>query len=69
MALVVTTLAGVAEIADELGVPRTNISMWDSRRRTSGFPMPVARLAAGPVYDMTEIRAWWAARQSKKEPE
>lgn len=61
-------LAGVAEIADELGVPRTNISMWDARRRTSGFPEPIARLAAGPVYRMDEIRAWWAARQPKREP-
>lgn len=53
---------GVAEIAADLGVPRSTVSMWDARRRTNGFPEPVAELAMGPVYDLEEVRAW---RQGK----
>jgi predicted DNA-binding transcriptional regulator AlpA len=53
-----TELAGVKEISDELGVLRTTISMWATRRERSGFPQPVAFLAMGPVYDMAEVRAW-----------
>lgn len=52
-------LGGVAEISEDLGVPRQRISMWSARRATSGFPMPVASLAAGPVYDMAAVRAWY----------
>lgn len=51
-------LGGVREISDELGVLRTTISMWASRRGRSKFPKPVAHLAMGPVYDMREVRAW-----------
>lgn len=58
--------AGVAEIADEFGVTRTNVSMWDRRRRISGFPDPIVRLAAGPIYDMREVRAWYATRGRKQ---
>jgi hypothetical protein len=59
-------LGGVAEIAEELGLPRTTVSMWDARRsEVNGYPEPVARLASGPIFDMAEIRRWWAARQAK----
>ena len=51
-------LAGVAEISARFGVPRTTVSMWDARRDTSGFPPPVVRLAAGPVYDLDAVVAW-----------
>lgn len=59
-------LGGVAEIAAEFGVPRTTVSMWDFRRETSGFPAPVAILAMGPVYDMAAVRAWHAAKPTRK---
>ncbi len=49
---------GVAEIAAMLGVPRSTVSMWDSRRGTNGYPEPVARLTMGPVYDLAAVRAW-----------
>jgi hypothetical protein len=60
-------LAGIAEIAAEFGVPRTTASMWDTRRESNGFPEPVARLAAGPVYDMRAVREWAAGRVPPKE--
>lgn len=59
------TLAGVAEIADRLGVPRTTVSMWDYRRRTSGMPEPVVRLQMGPVYDLDAVLAWHSAREHR----
>jgi hypothetical protein len=58
-------LAGVKEISDELGVLRTTISMWATRRQRSGFPEPVAMLAMGPIYDMDEVRAWHAKYVAK----
>lgn len=51
-------LAGVAEIAQELGVARTTVSMWRARAATTGFPEPLEVLSAGPVYDMGAVRAW-----------
>lgn len=60
--------AGVAEIAQEFGVGRSVVSMWDFRRATNGFPEPVARLAAGPVYDMTAVRAWHDRTYSHEVP-
>lgn len=51
-------LGGVAEISDLFGVPRTTVSMWDTRRATSGFPEPVERLAMGPIYRMDEVAEW-----------
>lgn len=56
-------LGGVAEIAAELDVPRTTVSMWASRRRTSGFPEPISMLSMGPVYSMAAVRDWYEKRQ------
>ena len=52
-------LGGIAEIAEELGVPRSTVSMWEIRRSTTKMPEPVVRLSAGPIYDMAKIRAWY----------
>lgn len=60
-------LGGVAEIAAEFDVPRTTVSMWASRRRTSGFPEPVQALQMGPVYSMHEVRKWFYARHLRTE--
>lgn len=59
---VVRDIVGVAEIAETLGVPRTTVSMWAHRRAQSGFPQPLEQLAMGPVYSLTEVRAWYATR-------
>lgn len=55
-------LVGVAEIAERLSVPRSTVSMWDSRRATNGFPKPLDRLQMGPVYEWEKVRAWASAR-------
>ena len=52
------TLVGVAEISGLLHVPRSTVSMWDSRRATNNFPEPVEDLAMGPVYRWSEVKAW-----------
>lgn len=55
-------LVGVAEISALLNVPRSTVSMWDSRRATNGFPEPVEDLAMGPVYDWNEVKTWAQTR-------
>lgn len=52
-------LAGVAEIATRFGVSRRAVGYWVT---ADGFPDPVATLAAGPVYDLTEVEDWREAR-------
>ncbi len=59
------TLVGVAEISALLGVPRSTVSMWDSRRATNGFPEPVQDLAMGPVYDWPAVKAWAEGRKPR----
>jgi len=54
-----THLAGVAEIAALYAVTRQAVSNWASRN--ADFPAPVVDLAAGPVYDITQVKAWCAA--------
>lgn len=51
-----TSLVGVAEIAERAGVAEATVHSW--RRRRPDFPAPLARLAAGPVWDWTDIAAW-----------
>lgn len=59
-------LAGVAEIAQELGVARTTVSMWRSRHATTGFPKPLDVLSAGPVFDMRAVREWHRNREAAR---
>lgn len=58
-------LVGMAEIAQQLGVPRTTASMWYVRRDTTGFPAPVTVLAMGPVFDMAAVREWYGGKYSR----
>lgn len=51
-------LAGTAELSIELGVPTTNISTWMTRRDVNGFPLPLAQLGMGGVYDLDEVKEW-----------
>lgn len=53
-------LAGVAEVARELGVGRTTVTQWTARRPRNGCPEPVAVLAMGPVFDLDEWVRWYA---------
>lgn len=60
-------LVGVAEIAEEFGVGRSVVSMWDARRSSNGFPQPVVRLSMGPVFRADQVRDWWSAKGLGKE--
>lgn len=59
-------LGGIAEVADEFGVPRTTASMWLTRRDANGFPAPIETLSMGPVFDMDKVRTWHAGRYGVK---
>lgn len=49
-------LLGLAEIAELFGVTRQVIANWKARKPT--FPMPVAELKSGPVWEHAAIVAW-----------
>jgi predicted DNA-binding transcriptional regulator AlpA len=48
-------LAGLAEVAEVCGVSKQMATRYTRR---PGFPEPVDRLAAGPVWRRSEIEAW-----------
>lgn len=51
-------LVGVAEVAAIMGVTRQAVSNWvNNLRHRDGFPEPIARVAATPLWDVTEIIA------------
>ena len=50
-------LAGLAEAAEILGVTKRTALGYTKR---DDFPEPLARLAAGPVWDAADIEAWRA---------
>lgn len=52
-------LAGVAEIVAATGEAKSTVSMWITRAETNGFPAPVAALAAGRVWDISDVLAWY----------
>ena len=52
-------LAGLAEVAELLGVTKRSASRYARRH---DFPGTVARLTAGPIWDADEVLAWAAAR-------
>jgi hypothetical protein len=61
----VPALAGIREIAEVLGVSRQRASELAS---SSGFPKPVANLAAGPVWLYATIRSFnegWERRTGR----
>ncbi len=62
-------LVGVKEMAERLGVPRSQVTTWISRReptvengrvtrQPNGFPEPVQQLGMGGVYLWSEVVAW-----------
>lgn len=57
-------LAGTAEVAQELGVSGTRIRALLAT--LEHFPRPLAQLAAGPVWDLTAVRAF--AEQWERRP-
>lgn len=48
-------LAGLAEVAELLGVSKRSASRYTRR---DDFPQPVTRLSTGPVWDAAAVEAW-----------
>lgn len=58
-------LAGLAEVAAELGCSKQQIS---ALRRRADFPEPVVNLAATPIWDIRDIRHFkgeWTNRRKR----
>jgi hypothetical protein len=53
-------LVGLAEIAEMAGVTRQAVTNWTARH--ASFPEPVARLAAGPIWDRSAVASWLQAQ-------
>ena len=46
-------LAGVKEVADQLGISKSSVAA--RRKRHRDFPKPLDVIAAGPVWDLSDI--------------
>jgi predicted DNA-binding transcriptional regulator AlpA len=57
-------LAGVAEVAEILGVTRQRVA--ELRKDHADFPAPVQVLKAGPVWDRAELEAWERGWERKR---
>ncbi len=55
-------LVGLAEVAAILGVGKARVNQLEV---TKGFPEPVVRLAAGPVWEREAIEEWATATGRK----
>jgi predicted nucleotidyltransferase len=58
-------VVGVAEVSELLGVSKARVRQL---ARTLGFPEPAARLAAGPIWERSDIRRWkreWPRRTGR----
>jgi hypothetical protein len=53
----VSQLVGASEIAERLGVKRSNV-VHDWRRRYPDFPAPVARLRQALVWNWPDVARW-----------
>lgn len=51
--------AGVTEIATRLGVAKSTVTGWATRREQNGMPGPVWQLASGAVYDLDAVVEWY----------
>ena len=54
-------LVGIKEIAEMAGKSRQAVANW--RVRNSDFPTPIAELAAGPVFQRSQVRSWLRKRK------
>ncbi len=56
-------LLGLTEVAATAGVTKQVVANW--RHRDASFPAPVAELAAGPVFNSSQIRSYLARWRRK----
>ena len=54
-------LIGLIEVAELAGVTPSAVANW--RKRARDFPAPVADLKSGPVFRLSQIRAWLRRRK------
>ena len=59
--ILVSDICGLTEIADKFGV--SSQAVWNWTRRQSDFPAPITVVSNKPVFDMTEIDAWWMKKR------
>lgn len=52
-------IAGIAELAALFIVGKTTVAMWYARADRNGFPLPIATLACGSLFDVTEVVTWY----------
>lgn len=60
-------VVGVAEVSELLGVSKARVRQL-AGARTHGFPEPAARLAAGPVWERSDVVRWkreWPRRTGR----
>lgn len=62
-------LVGTAEVAEMLGTPRSSVTRLMNRSRDrgwpeGGFPIPLAKPAAGPVWRKSDIEAYHRAQRA-----
>lgn len=55
-----TDIAGIRDIAQHFGVKPNVVSNWSARY--SDFPMPIAEVAAGRLWDLQEVVEWYNDR-------
>ncbi len=55
-------LIGNFEVAELLGVSRQHAGMLALRRQSNGFPEPLKKLAATPLYSRAAVLAWKASK-------
>lgn len=61
-------LAGVREVAAQLGVKASRVRRWIERRESTGCPDPVCRFSCGDIYSMTAWRGWFALWRVTRQP-
>jgi thermostable 8-oxoguanine DNA glycosylase len=54
-------LMGLTEVAKFVGVTRQAVTNW--RTRTLYFPLPIAELASGPIWNREDIEKWVKTRE------
>ena len=52
---------GISEIAERHGTTPGTIRSW--RHRHPDFPLPIAELAMGPLFDWREVETWLRTRR------
>ena len=58
-------LVDMTAIAKRLEVPVPQVRGWRASRDRNEFPLPLADLNIGPIWDMEDLYRWWRHRARK----